>query len=280
MSEKLDVPVATHLEDQDNLRMGRDTELLPGQEEEARAMAESIYAHAVERGVKALLFCVSPKQRAIATAELIADDIRKRQPPLHVVVETDSNLREMDQGAFILPQDYQSGDSFEGLKKASKIFMREIRSPDGATYDNFNYHFGDPLPQGDGSYRYPELQQYFTEPGESFREMMSRYVSQALQLAGNLKRFSGKTEPVIFTHGQPQQFFAIFERIAERVPPGDDMPSPDDFLRICRDEYQPRVQGPGSYGKVQFISAEALNRPKVIEFLKKELEHLGESSAS
>lgn len=274
MQEKLKIPIAEHLEDQDDLLMGRDTELIAGQEHLAKEMADKIYGHAIENGIKAMVFCVSPKKRVLETAKLVEKYLSDKTVKIHILFDVDPNLREMDQGKFILPVEYKAGDDFKGLTIARKVFMREIQNPDNPSQENFNYHFGDPLPREDGTYKYPELKKYFTESGESFKEMLIRYFSEVVKLSENLKRFSDKTEPVIFTHGQPRQFFVILEEIAKKMAGEGHRFEPGDLPRLCRDAYKPRVQGLAPYGQVGFVSVESVYNPEIINILKEEIARL------
>jgi len=64
MREKFEIPIAKHLEDEDDLFQNRDAGIIPNQEHLAESMADSIYKHAIEHNFKILLFCISPKKRA------------------------------------------------------------------------------------------------------------------------------------------------------------------------------------------------------------------------
>lgn len=271
MKEGIKIPIAEHLEDRDDLLMGRDTELIAGQEHLAEELADKIYHHAIENGIKALIFCVSPKKRVFETAKLVEKSLRERPFKIHIVFDVDQNLREMDQGEFILPADYKAGDEFKGLSVARKIFMQEIQNPNDPTKENLNYHFGDPVALEDGAYKYPELKEYFTEPGESFKEMLIRYFSEVVKLSENLDRFSDKTEPVVFTHGQPRQFFIILEEIAYKMMKEGYTFKLGDLPRMCRDAYKPRIQGIAPYGQVGFVSLEGVRNPEFIQLLKEEI---------
>ncbi len=274
MNEILKIPIAEHLEDTDDLSAGRDTELIPGQEALAEEMASEIYEHAMATNLSGLLFCVSPRKRAMETAMLVRRCLDNKPVKLKVVFEVDHNLREIDQGQLILPIDYKAGDEFQGLVLARQIFSSEVRNPDDPAKDNLSYHFGDPLLCEDGSYKYPELQEYFTEPGESFKEILIRYFSQVVKFSENLDRFSGRTQPVVFTHGQVRQFFVILEQLAERMIKEGYTFNVGALPKLCRDLYKPRVQGTEPYGRIDFVNVEEACRPEIIEILKQEIAHL------
>jgi broad specificity phosphatase PhoE len=87
MSEKIHIPIAKHLEDQDDLLENRDAGLVPGQEQRASDMAESIYEHAISHEFKILLFCISPKKRAMETAELVKKNLADKEIQLPIISE-------------------------------------------------------------------------------------------------------------------------------------------------------------------------------------------------
>lgn len=98
MNEKILIPIAKHLKDEDDLFQGRDAKLAEGQEENAQKMVEAIQKHVIENGFKTLVFCVSPKKRAVQTAKLIQNEIRRQSKLPKILIEVDNDLREIDQG--------------------------------------------------------------------------------------------------------------------------------------------------------------------------------------
>jgi broad specificity phosphatase PhoE len=77
---------------------------------------------------QAIIFIVSPRVRAIQTAELLEDIVIKKLPPnnkLRYKISINNDLRASEQGKFTLPKDYKAGEIFEGLKLASNIFENE-----------------------------------------------------------------------------------------------------------------------------------------------------------
>lgn len=274
MGEKFHIPIAKHLEDQDDLIQGRDASLVPGQEILARNIAEEICNHAEENDFRILYFAVSPKKRAIETSEMVKDNILSKVDHPKIIYKTDHNLREIDQGDFILPNNYKPGDHYPGLKMAGKIFSSETFNSDGPAKDNLDYHFGDALPKAGGGYKFPELAEYFSRPGESYKEVLLRFYSCVVSLSESMERFAEKTLPVIFTHGQPHQIFKNLAEIAERVKNDNFTFKPGELPRICWDLYQERRQGVVPFGKIDFVSIEHITNPKMIGMLKKEIDWL------
>jgi broad specificity phosphatase PhoE len=279
MSEKFHVPIIKHLADQDDLLQNRDAGLVPEQEHLADQLANEIYEHAISNNFKVLVFCVSSKRRAMETAELVEKSLERKSVKLRIVVDIDTNLREIDQGKFILPEDYKPGDTFEGLKIAGKIFGAESFNPEDPTKDNLDYRFGDPFLQADGSYKYPELQKYFSEPGESYKDVLLRFYSQIIKLSENLERFTDKVEPVIFTHGQPHQIFTDLAEVAEKICNEGFTFEEGSLPRFCWNIYKARRKGVVPFGQIIFVSAEHVCRPEMIELLKREIAYLKESPA-
>ena len=59
------IPIVKHLEDIDDLTIGRDTGIIPGQEGLARKLADEIYKYSLENEYENLIFTISSKKRAI-----------------------------------------------------------------------------------------------------------------------------------------------------------------------------------------------------------------------
>ena len=277
MSEKPRAFVAKHLHDRDDLKKeGRDSGLVAGQENLAAEMATNIYEHAVQENYKTLIFCVSTKKRTIETAEMVRDSLREKPIKLHVFVEEDADLREMDQGTFALPKDYNAGDNFEGLNLAWKALSVETFNPDDPSKDNLDYHFGDPLRQTDGTFKYPELDTYFSEYGESYRDILLRLYSCVIKLSENTERYGDKMLPVVFTHGQPYQVFRDLAEVADMIKNQGFKLAPGELPRVCQSVYKARVAREGTIppGKVDTVSIEYASDPEIISILKNEMTHL------
>ncbi len=283
MNEKMRIHVAKHLHDRDDLeREGRDAGLVAGQEHLAANMADEVYRHAVEGGFNTLVFCASTKTRTIETAQMVEHSLRDKPIKLHIILETDPNLREIDQGAFILPPGYKAGDSFEGLKIAWKIFSAETFNERDPSKDNLDYHFGDPLRQEDGTFKYPELNNYFSERGESYRDILLRLYAQVVKLSDNMQRFGDKVRPVVFTHGQPYQIFRDLAEAADKVETEGLTFSPGGLARICQTLYMDRVRREGTIppGKLDLVAIEHVCNPKMIELLRREMTYLENGRAA
>lgn len=273
MTEKSRIPIVKHLEDADDLQQGRDAEIVQGQEHLAETMAESIYQHALANGLRAVIFCVSPKKRAAQTARLVQVALSRKAKAPRVVVETDSNLREIDQGTFVLPENYKPGDEYEGLKVAWRIFTSETFNADPSK-DNLDYHFGDPVQHADGSYEHPELARHFTGYGESYREILLRFYVQVLKLAENADRFGDRTGVVVFTHGQPHWIFSNLSEVADQVVNGNLVVAEGSLPRICWDLYNSRPRRQIPFGELAFVSSEHIANPQIMTLLKREISHL------
>ncbi len=274
MNEKFEIPIVKHLEDEDNLEKNRDAGLVSGQENLALNISNIIYDHAIKENYQILLFCVSPKKRAIETSKLVMEQLNLKPTKLRVVLDIDNNLREIDQGSFNLPDDYKPGDLFEGLKIASKIFSERTFNPNNPTLDDLNYHFGDPVLQNDGTYEYPELKKYFEKPGESYKEILLRFYSQVIKLSMNIDRFKGSIEPIIFTHGQPHQIFTNLSEVAEKINNEGFTFELGSLPRICWDLYKKKKRGVVSFGQTSFVSIENITNQKMIKILEDEIDYL------
>ncbi|MBA3788849.1 hypothetical protein H0X32_00435 [Patescibacteria group bacterium] len=239
-------------------------------------MANALYQYAMASGHKLLLFCVSPKRRAMRSAELVRENLATMSSGIRVKIEIDQNLREIDQGEFILPKGYVPGDSFEGLKIGGKIFSAETFNIEDSSKDNLDYHFGDPLLRENGMYRYPKLREYFSASGESYRDILKRFYSGVITLSENMERFGNSIEPVIFTHGQPHQIFSNLADVADKVINEGFTFMSGTLARICWDIYQAKRRNVVPYGQLTFVSLEHVCNPQVIELLKRELEFLKE----
>lgn len=64
-----------------------------------------------------------------------------------------------------------------------------------------HYRFGDPLIQQDGSYKYPELLDFFSKSGESYSEPLIRMITSVLELSKKIHKLEGNVEVVIVAHG-------------------------------------------------------------------------------
>ena len=279
-----EIKVARHLDDdpQDNpekykgsnevdLRIpGRDVGVLPGQEEEVKNIAQGFAEYAKRNGYKILVIPTSPKKRTIETAKLIKKYMseNKEYSDIKVIIDVDTNVDAMNQGKFILPEDYVPGDYFEGLKDAESIFNKEKSINPG-------YKFGDPVLLEDGSYKYPELLQSFKESGESYKDVLIRLYSQIIKLSDNLTRF-GESKvgiaPVI--HAQGYQIYYDLPRAAEMIKNGYEV-KPGGLAELCWELYKTRTgENKMSTGESTSLSVKDITHKDVLEVVTKEIEYL------
>lgn len=268
------IPIVKHLQDKDDLTQGRDAELIAGQEEECQQIATSLLEIVAQKHYRVLILFVSPKRRAQQTAEMVMEQIKSQEPNLKIITKTESNLREIDQGTFTLPESYSPGDTYEGLKIGGRIFTSETFNTANPNNDNILYKFGDPVLLDDGTYKYPELVRYFSKSGESYRDVFVRFCEQIIVLSQNLDRYHDKVLPVIFTHGQPHQIFNDLSEVAGKIEV-ENLEIPTGGLpRICWDLYQQRRTGLVAYGQVDSVAAEYIYNQKMILALQREVGYL------
>lgn len=151
-----------------------------------------------------------------------------------------------------------------------------LRPEPGETFSNLDYRFGDPLLQDDGTFKYPELNDYFSEPGESYRNILLRLYGQVVKLSENMERFGDKVRPVIFTHGQPYQIFRDLAEVAEKIEAEGLTFSAGQLRRICQNLYMDRIKREGTIppGSLDLVSIEHVCSPKIIALLKREISYL------
>jgi len=270
------IMVVRHLDDVDDLRRyGRDGVLIPGQEDRAEDIAKEIYSEIKNDGKKAILFVTSPKIRARETARLVADSLRKMDNSLKIRFTAEDDLRVMDQGDFVLPDDYKQGDSHAGLKLAGKVFAKEVHASDGPDgVDNYGYKFGDPVLMPDGSFKYPELNGYFNECGESYKDVLVRLYLLIIETHEKLFKLEGKTKLVVITHGQPSQIFKDLIKVAQMIKSGEAQFTTGKLAKLCWDVYNKRDDSEKVTGRVDVLSLEELGDPKMIKILKDEIDYL------
>jgi len=146
-----------HFADQNALKTyGHDGPLKTGQEKLISVTAEKVMIEVEKSGVKAVRILYTAKTRRISeTADLIVEVLH--QKGVNVVFQHDSRLEVMDQGDFILPDDYQDGEWFNPLDLAWDAICDE-----SYLNDNLFYRFGDSL-----SGKYLVLGTAFSRVGES-----------------------------------------------------------------------------------------------------------------
>lgn len=275
MSESIKYPIIRHLEDEDNLFEKRDGNLLPGQEAQAREIASTLYSEILDKDASILLLVTSPKKRAIQTAEMVAKDLQPRTRKIHIIRHADKLLTDQYQGELILPGTYKAGDNFEGLAIAKRIFEKETFGDADSPNGNVNYHFGDPLLQENGTYTYPELREYFSKSGESYRDVFIRLLSALLGVSKNVGRFKDeKVFPVIFTHSQAKQIFKDLETLAEQHGLRKLNYKTGQLGKICWDMYKKRKAENPHSDTVDYITVDALLKAEVVGLLQNEVAYL------
>lgn len=262
--------ILRHLEDENNLFSGRDTDIVPGQEEIVYNIASEIISEADARGYGVIFFSCSPRKRTLQTVELIKQSILLRSDHLKVSITTNDKLVDMDHGKFVLPKNYKHGDVFEPFNLAWKIFWDETFNK-----DNPDYHLGDCVKQQDGTILYPDLFGYWTSFGESYKEICIRLYSSILEFSENIDRFNIKTMPIIMTHGGSLAIFRELENIAIKIKTeGYTFPT-GQLMKICWNNYQSRQNRTSSdFGKILKLSIETLRDPEIIKKLKEEVNFL------
>ncbi len=274
MAERVKIPIVRHLTDQDDLTQGRDAGLQAGQEAQVNVITETLTEEILKGDYRIILFLTSPKKRSVETASLVNESVTLRISNIHILQKSIKDLREIDQGSFILPADYKPGDALEGFALAGHVFFHETFSPVQPSLDNLRYRYGDALLQSDGAYKYPELKQFFKSPGESYRDVQLRVYRQILILAQNLDRYGTHVKPVIFTHGQPLQIFKDLQIVSEEILERGFSFDTGQLARICWDMYNERKPRKRNFGQVEFVSPQNLTHPEIISLLREEISFL------
>ncbi len=266
------VALARHLEDINDLAgFGRDADLIPGQEKEARAIAEELLNEARSENKEALLFVCSDKRRGIQTAEMIVEQL-KQIDTIKTKIVQEPRLAGMHQGVFILPPGYKAGETFSGLRIAEKIYNREAFELDPP---NDLYRFGDPVAEPNGTYKYPELVPYFSSYGENNREVMTRLYEMIIQIYEKRAKLDRRTKVVAITHAQLYSIIKNLIVVTQKVKDGEVTVRPGELPRLCWyvfKERQQRGEQP-SYG-TNYVSIDDVCDEQSIQLLREELKYL------
>jgi broad specificity phosphatase PhoE len=258
------IPVVKHLEDIDDLTIGRDTGICQGQKHLARKLADEIYKYSLENEYKKLIFTISSKKRAMETAELVKDILLKKKSQIKIIFTIDENLREIDQEYFVLPNNYEAGDYFNGLKIAGKIFSEETFSEE----DNLTYQFGD-FSTKDAKNKYLELKQYFRSYGESYKDVLLRFYNQVMKFSESIRDFDEKgVGVVIFTHGQPHQIFTDLSLVANKIKNNGYILRKGDLPRTYWNLYKARKKGVIPFGETAYVSVKNIYDSNMIKILE------------
>lgn len=271
-----------HLDEVDDLKkFGRDAPLerSPSNLEKLNKISEALYQKIVDTNKEAVLFITSPRLRAKQTAEWIAEDLKHRGLDLKIRFSPNDDLRSTEQGDFVIPEDYNPGDFFEGLSLASAIFTKEAHLSDTpGMEDNIHYKFGDPVLMPDGSYKYPELVKFFKENGESYSETLVRIYNSVLEMSESYEKMLGRTEVVVVSHGQIYHVLRGLSEISKMIKNGDIDFKTGDSVKLLWQIYNSCDSAQKVTGTCMPLGFDVLNDPKMMEFLRKEVESLKEAN--
>jgi len=263
-----------HLDEVDDLeKYGRDAPLLDSEKNKKilSEASEAIIDRMKDANRKAVMFVTSPKLRAKETADLVAQEIKnKLGGDIKIRFSTNENLKSTEQGEFVLPEDYKPGTFSRELDLASKIFIMEsLESPN----PNLHYKFGDPIKRPDGSYKYPELAQYFTKTGESYAESLIRILTTVLEASRKTDKFNSSVEMVVVAHGFTYHILNGLTILGEQVKQGD--------VRLDVGELAPKLWEIYKNGRSEIKSAAYaplditnLDNEDLLELLRREIEYL------
>lgn len=283
MEKENSLIVSRHLDEVDDLKkFGRDAPLERSQLnlEKLNKIADTVYQKIEETEKEAVLFITSPRLRARETAEWIAKDLKYRGLDLKVRFSPNEDLSSTEQGGFVVPDDYNPGDFFEGLSLATAIFTKESHMSDNpGMEDNIHYEFGDPVLLPDGSYKYPELVKFFTENGESYAETLTRIYKSVLEMSSHYQKLFSKTEVVVVSHGQIYHVLRGLSEIGKMVKNRSIEFSTGDSVKLLWKIYNDCDSDQKVTGICMPLDFEALNDPELMELLKKEIAYLEKGKA-
>lgn len=270
------ISVIRHLDEIDDLdKYGRDGVLVDGQENKAEEIAGELYKELKERNKKAVLFVASPRIRTKQSAKIVINALLKKDSTLKCSLVQENDLREIDQGKFILPADYIKGERYEGLSIADKIFTKETHASDyGEKNDNYDYRYGDPVLIEDRQYKYPDLNQFFIEYGESYRDVLLRIYSLVIKTSEKINKLGENTELVVVTHGQTTQIFRDLKEVASLIKNKLVEYKEGELPKLCWGLYKKRDSSKKVTGSLDIISVEDLADPYLVEILKNETSFL------
>lgn len=273
LGEGRNIIVMRHFDEIDDLeKYGRDGVLSEGQEEKAEKAADLLLAEIKKHNKKAVLFITSPRVRANQTAQMITDILLKKDPALKCSCVQENDLRAIDQGEFVLPTDYVRGQKYEGLLLADQAFFNETHASDNRVgVDNYNYKFGDPVLLENGRYKYPELVGFFTQYGETYKEVLLRLYSLIIKTSEKVYKLGKNIELVIVTHGQPAQIFKDLKKVAELIKNDAVKYKEGELAKLCWEFYKKRDAAEKVTGSVDVISVEELTDPDLVGLLKREI---------
>lgn len=259
-----------HLEEIDDLKtFKRDApvEMSPENMEVLEQMVSGLERKIRDENSIALILVTSPKLRSVQTCDLIASKLKEKLgASFKIRVSINSDLDSPDQGDFSLPENYKAGDFFEGLKFASKHYLDESLKSD----NNLKYRFGDPVLQGDGTYKYPELAKYFTEYGETYGEALSRVLKSVVKASEKIDKFNRNVDVSIISHGFVFHILRGLSILAQEMKGANPKIKTGDLAGMLWDVYQ---KYPISLKTTPFanIDISSLGDTDMIEIIKTEI---------
>ena len=269
-----------HLDEIDDLEnFGRDAPIFDSPENQKRIEnTASLLVEKVKNNQRqAIFFIVSPRIRAIQTAERLQKAVIERMPSsnqLKFKLNLNNDLRASEQGIFILPKDYKAGETFEGLKLAAKIFENENKGNNESGIRNIDYHFGDPVFLSEGNYKYPDLIKYFSEYGETYRETLTRMFRSILELSRKYKKLLKNVEVVVVGHGQTYHIIRGLNIIGQRIINDGLKLKPGDSISLLWSIYDKCPQEEKIPGISSPIDFNLFGDPHLIKILEEELNYL------
>ena len=274
--ENFKIPIVRHFDEIDDLSDGiRDQELLPNQKEKARNIAEVISAELEKDSQEAVFFVTSTRKRTIQTADLIIEALKNINPDIKTFKTEEEDLSAIREGEFILPEGYSPGDYFIGLEVAADAFSNEVHAEErGLEKDNYLYRHGDPLLQEDGSYKYPELLEYFKSSGENYKEVLLRIYRLIIKTHKKSHKLTKNTKVALLTHGQPAQIFKDLNAVAVKIKSGLVTVEAGQLASLCWKEYQNRDESERVPGQTDVVTIEYLQDEDLIQVLQSEVDYL------
>lgn len=265
-----------HLKDVEDLRDSRDCGIESGQEGRAEEIAQRIISDANEKNARIIILFTSKKRRATESTNLIAESLRKAKPGIRVIISPNPNLIDLDQGEYILPEDYKVGDNYEPLRVAWDAFLTETFD-----HDNPDYQFGDPIINRDGITTYPALNGYFTRYGES-RSNISLRLYKAIVEGYKIKDriFSNNILNIVLTHSLPYALIKNLAEVARKMKEENFTLAKGTLYKVCWDIYKEDKSGQyeSEYGDFSEIKIDQMEDEKFITMLQDEIKYLENKS--
>ena len=267
-------PVVRHLDDIDDLRsFWRDWWLIPWQDSKAKEIADTFIDEIEVDNIKTLLMITSPRKRARETAELVYKEIKNRNKKVNIRIIEEDSFREIDQWNFILPEWYKSWDKYEWLILAWKIFFQEVFGADYGWKDNYNYKYWDSFIKNN-IIKYPELNNFFLEPWESYKDVLIRIYTQIIKASQSRVNHHDDIKISVFTHWQPSQIIKDLVEVSSLIKNENFSFKVWELPRICRNRYKQRGEKKRNLGKVDFIPIDWLFDSQLINRLQLEVDFL------